>query len=284
MSFWRRREVQGTLLLLPYMLVFVLFVIVPLAGTFIRSFAGDGGLLSNYMAAFAMPRFRLALVHTVLYTVLAAVLVLALAFPTAFLIYRVVNRHKRLRYLIAMPYASSMMSLALVWLMFFNPRNGLVNKLMPLFGLTPQNWLENPFTAFLCVFSLVFWRGFCFTLFNCLQSMDSQPREIYEFAAIAGVGTRQTFIHITLPQMLPTLVYVIPTAVVSVLTTFEPVFLLTYAGMSRDMTNTLVYEFYRQANLGQPGVASAIAVLLLIPILACSYAYMRYMLGRKAVK
>lgn len=284
MSFWRRREVQGTILILPYMLVFALFVIVPLVQTVVRSFMGGENLFSNYMAAFALPRFRMAMLHTAGYTVIAAVLVLALAFPTAYLIHNILNRHKRIRYLIAMPYASSAMALSMIWLMFFNPQNGLVNKLLPLFGLSAQNWLESPGAAFLCVLSLVFWRGFCFTLFNCLQAMESLPREIFESAAISGASSAQAFVHITVPQMMPTLVYVIPTAVVSVLTTFEPILLLYYAGMSPDMTGTMVYGFYQQANLGQPGIASAIAVLMLIPIMISCYAYSRYIFGRKAAK
>lgn len=263
------------------MLVFVLFVIVPLVQTVIGSFVGGENLFSNYIQAFSMPRFRMALAHTALYTVLAFVLVLALAFPIAYLIHRVVNRHKRIRYLIAMPYASSFMSLSMIWLMFFNSQNGLVNKLMPLFGLNAQNWLESPVLAFACVFSLVFWRGFCFTLFNCLLSMERLPQELHESAAIAGASVWQEFVHIAMPQMLPTLMYVIPTAVVSVLTTFEPIMLLYYAGMSPDVTGSMVYMFYQQANLNQPGVACAIAVLLLAPIMICCHAYSRYILGRR---
>lgn len=284
MSFWRRRDVQGTLMMLPYLLVFVLFAIVPLVQTAVTSFCGEGGLLSHYIAAFRLPEFRTALVCTALHTVLAAALVLALAFPTAFLLHPILRRHKRLRFIISTPYASGVMAISLIWLMFFNPQNGLINKLMPLFGLSPQNWLESPVTAFVCIFSLVFWRGFCFTLFNCLQAMDSQPQELYEFAYLAGASKTQTFRHITLPQLLPTLMYVIPVAVVSVLTTFEPVLLMTYAGLDTTVSNTLVYVFYKQAYLNQPGVASAVAMMVLLPILLCSWRYLRYTERRKAVK
>lgn len=283
MFFWRKREVQGTVLLLPYLVVFTLFVLVPLIATVVRSFMGDG-LLGNYIAAFALPRFRLAMAHTALYTALASLLVLLLAFPAAYLMRRLFRRCRWLKLLITMPYAPSIMALSMIWLMFFNAQNGLVNKLMPLFGLTAQNWLESPLPAFFCVLSLVFWRGFAFALFNCVHAMESQPKELYEFAAISGANSSQMFLHITLPQLLPTLMYIVPTAMVSVLTTFEPIFLFNYAGMNPDATNTLVYEFYRQANLGQPGVASAIAVMTLVPIMLCCWAYMRYTLGRKAAK
>lgn len=284
MSFWRRREVHGAILLLPYLLVFTLFVLVPLVSTVVTSFTGGGSLLANYRAVFAMPGFRLALLHTAGYAIIASLLVLALAFPTAFVVHRVLNRRRWLRHLLSLPYASGMMGLAMIWLMFFNPQNGLVNKLLPLFGLEAQNWLRSPGLAFVCVLSLVFWRGFGFTLFNCLQAIERQPTELYEFASLAGASSQQAFWHITIPQLLPTLMYIVPTAVVSVLTTFEPVFLFEYAGMSTFMTNTLVNEFYRQANLGRPGIASAIAVLMLLPIMICCYVYMRYVFGRKAAK
>ena len=151
MTFWRRKGVQSTVLLLSYLIVFIMFVAGPLLQTVISSFSGDAGLFEYYRTAFAMPEFRRALSHTVGYTFLAALLVMLLAFPTAFMIHRVVNRYRRLRYIVAMPYASGMMSLAMIWLMFFNGSTGLVNKLLPLFGLSPQNWLETPVLAFLCV-------------------------------------------------------------------------------------------------------------------------------------
>lgn len=284
MSFWRRREVQGTVLVLPYILIFALFVLYPLIRTVVSAFTGGTNPLANYMQAFSMPSFRMAMLHTLGYTVIASLLVVALAFPISFLVYRVLNRHKRLRYLIAMPYAASAMALAMIWLMFFNQQNGLANKLLPLFGLSAQNWLESPGPAFLCVLSLVFWRSFCFTVFNCLQAMETQPKEIYESAAIAGANSRQTFMHITLPQLVPTMFYVIPTTVISALTTFEPIMLLYYAGMDVNQTGSLVYLYYQQATIGSKGVASAIAVLLLVPIMICCYAYSRYIFGRKAAK
>lgn len=284
MSFWRRREVQGTVLALPYILLFTLFVLVPLVQTVLSSFTGGENLLANYMQVFSMAGFRQAMLHTLGYTLIASLLVIALAFPVSFLVHRVLNRHKRLRYLIAMPYASSAMALSMIWLMFFNSQNGLINKLLPLFGLSAQNWLESPGLAFLCVLSLVFWRSFCFTMFNCLQAMETLPGEIYESAAIAGANNRQTFMYITLPQLVPTMFYVIPTTVISVLTTFEPIMLLYYAGTSVNQTGSLVYMYYQQASLGSGGVACAIAVLLLVPIMICCYAYSRYIFGRKVAK
>ena len=284
MSVWRRKEVQGTVLALPYMLVFVLMVLLPLVQTVWMSFSGGGHVLANYQKLFAEPDFQRVLLHTLGYTVLASLLVLALSFPTAFLIHNVLNRHKRIRYLLAMPYVTSAMGLAMIWLMFFNPQNGLINKLLPLFGLSAQNWLDNPVTAFLCVFSLVFWRSYCFIMFHCLQGMEALPIEVYESAAIAGASSCQTFVHITMPQLTATLFYVIPTTVISALTTFEPLMLLYYAGMDASQTDSLVHMYYQQANLGRPGVASAIAVLLLAPIMACCYAYSRFVFRRKAAK
>ena len=114
--------------------------------------------------------------------------------------------------------------------------------------------------------------------------MERLPEELHELALIAGANGTQEFVYIAMPQMIPSLMYVIPTAVVSVLTTFEPILLLYHGGMDPDMTGSLVYLFYQQANLQQPGVASAIAVMLLIPILICCCFYSRYLLGRKAAK
>ncbi len=285
MSFFRRRSAQGWLLVLPFLIVFSVFVIYPLIQTVILSFSGGESPSAYYQELFCISRFRNALAHTAAYTVIAAIAMTAAAVPTAYLIQQSMRRHSRLRHLLSLPCVTSMMAVSLTNLMFFNSQNSLVNKLLPLFNLQPQNWLESPGTAFLCILLLMFWRGYSYILFTCLLVMDTLPQEPYEAAAIAGASRWQAFRYISLPQVTPALGYAIPTAVIAVMTTFEPVLVLHYAGMNAGMTSTAAYIFYQQAfSVRGPGLACAVACLMLLPIMIGCFFYSRYLLHSKPVR
>ena len=285
MSFWRRREVQGLLLMLPFLILFSMFVLFPLIQTVILSFSGGENLFSHYLEAFSIPRFRQALFHTLGMTLISAALVTLLSLPTAFLIQKITSRHPRARHLLALPYATSMMSLSLTNLMFFNGQNSLLNKLIPLFNLTPRDWLSSSGSAFFSVLVLMLWYGYGYTTFVCLLTMDSLPAEPYEAATIAGATHWQAFRYITLPQVLPSLGYVIPTTIIAVLTMFEPVLALYYSGMDVNLTTSLTYVFYQQAFSGSnPGLACAMACVLIVPVLLCCYLYMRYVLHNRTAR
>lgn len=281
MSFWRRRNAQGLMLVLPFIIVFAVFVLYPLIRTIVLSFSGGENLFAHYTEAFHSAGFARALIHTLAYTVISAILVTALSFPTAFLLHQHLQRHPRARHLLSLPYVTSMMAVSLLNLMFFNNQNSLVNKLMPLFNLQPQNWLESPVMSFLCVLLLMVWRGYSYTMFSCLLAMDTLPQEPYEAATIAGATRWQAFRYITLPQVLPTLGYVIPTTIIAVMTTFEPLLTLYSAGMEPDMTTSIAYLFFKQAlSGGDIGVACAMACILILPIMLCCFCYMRYILNK----
>lgn len=284
MSFWRRRELKNLAFVLPFVIVFTAFVLVPLVQTVVLSFSGADPLW-NYRTLFGIPKFRRALLHTLGYTVLAALLVTVFSFPTACLVQRHMRRHPRIRHMMSLPYITSMMSIGLLNLMFFNTQNSLLNKLLPLFGLQPQNWLEDPGAAFVCVLLLMSWYGYTYTTFACLQAMNDLPDEPYEAATIAGATRWQAFRYITFPQVLPTLGYVIPTTVIATLTMFEPILTMYYAGMDTSVTGSVAYMFYQQAFSGKnPGLACAMAVTLIVPILLCCFCYARYILNDKTAR
>ena len=85
--------------------------------------------------------------------------------------------------------------------------------------------------------------------------------------------------------MLPSLGYVIPTTIIAVLTMFEPVLALYYSGMDVNLTTSLTYVFYQQAfSGGNPGLACAMACVLIVPVLLCCYLYMRYVLHNRTAR
>ncbi|MFE1285565.1 carbohydrate ABC transporter permease [Streptomyces sp. NPDC058751] len=113
------------------------------------------------------------------------------------------------------------------------------------------------------------WAGFAMVLIAA--GLAGVPRELLEAARVDGANEWQVFRRITVPLLAPVLAVVAVTLMINVLKVFDLVFIIA-PGSSQDDANVLALELYRKGfSEGRPGVASAIAVfllLLVIPVMA----------------
>jgi alpha-glucoside transport system permease protein len=113
------------------------------------------------------------------------------------------------------------------------------------------------------------WAGFAMVLIAA--GLAGVPRELLEAARVDGANEWQVFRRVTVPLLAPVLAVVAVTLMINVLKVFDLVFIIA-PGSSQDDANVLALELYRKGfSEGRPGVASAIAVLLLllvIPVMA----------------
>ncbi len=113
------------------------------------------------------------------------------------------------------------------------------------------------------------WAGFAMVLIAA--GLAGVPRELLEAARVDGATEWQVFRKVTVPLLAPVLAVVTVTLMINVLKVFDLVYIIA-PGSSQDDANVLALELYRKGFAeNQPGVASAIAVLLLvlvIPVMA----------------
>ncbi|MEU6775792.1 sugar ABC transporter permease [Streptomyces sp. NPDC046759] len=113
------------------------------------------------------------------------------------------------------------------------------------------------------------WAGFAMVLIAA--GLAGVPRELLEAARVDGANEWQVFRKVTVPLLAPVLAVVVVTLMINVLKVFDLVYIIA-PGSSQDDANVLALELYRKGFAeDQPGVASAIAVLLLvlvIPVMA----------------
>jgi alpha-glucoside transport system permease protein len=106
------------------------------------------------------------------------------------------------------------------------------------------------------------WAGFAMVLIAA--GLAGMPRELLEAARVDGANEWQVFRRITVPLLAPVLAVVLVTLMINVLKIFDLVFIIA-PGSSQDDANVLALQLYRSAFAEQkPGVASAIAILLLL--------------------
>ncbi|MGQ5225969.1 carbohydrate ABC transporter permease [Streptomyces sp. yara] len=109
------------------------------------------------------------------------------------------------------------------------------------------------------------WAGFAMVLIAA--GLAGMPRELLEAARVDGANEWQVFRRVTVPLLAPVLAVVTVTLMINVLKVFDLVFIIA-PGSSQDDANVLALELYRKGfSEDQPGVASAIAVFLLLLVI-----------------
>lgn len=147
---------------------------------------------------------------------------------------------------------------------------GLVNTLMHNVGLTalgvvPEDyaWLSDTRTSMPTIIITNMWKDFPFFAVMFLAAMQSIPADLYEAAKVDGSSAVQSFIHITLPALRPTILISTLLGVIWTFNSIDLIYILTYGGPYYS-TFTLAMLAYQQAfGRGLVGYASAIAVVIL---------------------
>ncbi|MFC0622774.1 carbohydrate ABC transporter permease [Kribbella deserti] len=256
-------------MVIPALLIFVVFGVVPLLGVLLLSFAQWDGLgpislagLSNWRTVLNDP----GLPHTVLVTFEVMILSWLVQTPLSLLLGVFLAGRQRYRALLAVlyfiPLLLSSAAIAITYKALLDPNFGLGAGLK--IGFLTQDWLGNSNLALGVVIFVVSWQFIPFHSLIYQGGVRQIPATMYEAASIDGAGRIRQFFSITVPQLKYTIITSSTLMVVGSLTFFDLIFVLT-AGGPGDATRVLALDMYKrgfQANLMGP--ASVIAVLLVL--------------------
>src|SRR5438046_1542952 len=167
-----------------------------------------------------------------------------------------------LRALFLLPYASSVVAVALVWQWMYHPDFGLINRVLARAGLGPVNWLGDPKTALLAVMLVSVWMQLGYQLTVFLAGLRASPQPSLDAARVGGANAWQRFWRVTFPLLRPVTLFVLVTGIIGAFQVLAFVMVLTGGG-PLGATDVIVYRIYRTAwELLQFGDASAMALLL----------------------
>lgn len=276
----QRRTLLEWLRALPYLapslIIFTIFVFIPLVRSIILSLYGTNPIgqmtsfvgLKYYERLLTSDSYHNSLIVTlkfVLYTV-PGVLVLGLLLSTlanlrlkGISIYRIA---------FALTISISGATTALLFMFLYHPIIGIFNYLLSLVGVAPIPWLIDTKWALLAVAIPRIWLQSGFATVLLLAGMQGISDEYYDAAKIDGAGFWQSWRHITLPLVTPSLFFLLVVTSLSAFQTFTEVNVLTGGGPI-DSTQVVVHEIYRSFYFnGQYGYASAQALVLFVIILS----------------
>lgn len=209
-----RRRLELAVLLTPALLLFIVFVLLPIGiaayyGLYkwtgfgpLTSFAG----LGNYKLALTDPAFQQAILHNVIIAVLSIVIQIPISIAIALLLNRRIRGRSALRLLVFAPYVLSQAITGVMWLLMLQP-GGFVDQLMKAVGLggLVQLWLANLHIVLYTMFVVLTWQFIGFGIILLVAGLQGIPAELGEAAALDGASGWQTTRRITLPLLGPTI-------------------------------------------------------------------------------
>ncbi|WP_433686363.1 carbohydrate ABC transporter permease [Micromonospora carbonacea] len=230
-----------------------------------RPFVG----LDNYRAVLTDPQVRQAFGNIGVFLVINVPLTAGLALLLAVALNRVVRARTFLRVAFYVPYVTASVAVVGVWLFLFNS-DGLVNRVLGPLAPDPS-WLVNEGLAMPVIAVFVAWKQLGFFILLYLAALQNVPKELYESAAVDGASTWARFRSVTVPAVRPATALVVILATITGANLFTEPYLLTGGGGPNGSSASPVLVMYQRGiQQGQPDVAAAIGVLLVIGVLVVS--------------
>lgn len=205
--------------------------------------------LKNYQWLFlgrGRAMFLSSLSITALYTLGEVVLTLVGGLLLALLFHRGGRAYSAMRVGMVMPRYLLVSSTALVFMWLYNDMYGVFNYLLRLMGLNGVSWLSSKDTALMSLVLYSAWRTLGYAMLIYLSALKGISPQYLEAADIDGATGLQKLLHIQLPLLAPTTLFLLVTTVVSSMKVFQAVDVLTQGGPFK-ATSVLVYQIYQTA-------------------------------------
>jgi ABC-type sugar transport system permease subunit len=271
-----RETVWGLLFAAPTVVFLAVFSLAPMAYALAISFTrfdltsppefiGFG----NYRSLLTDSLFHNSLRVTAFYVLGTVIPVWAISLGLALLLVRARVFSSVWRTLLFLPSVLPLVSVALVWKLFFH-LSGPMNDLLGIVGVAPVQWLTSTRLAPLALIVMSWWHAASYYMVIFLAGLLAIPRTLYEAAELDGAGGWQRFRDITIPLLRTTLFLVIVISIINGLRTFVFQQVLTTGGPGTS-TQVITLLIYQTAfSFTQMGRASAMSIVLFVLVLCFS--------------
>lgn len=219
--------------------------------------------LENYRIALTDPRVLQSFGNIAVFLAINVPLTVVLSMVFASALDSVTRWAAAFRVAFYVPYVTASVSLIGVWMLLFS-QDGLVNTLLGPLAPDPS-WLVNEKLAMPSIALYVTWKQLGFYILLFLAALQNVPKELYESASTDGAGIVRRFRHITVPSLRTTTLLVLILSIITGANLFTEPYLLTSGGGPDGASTSPVLMIYQKGiQQGNPDVASAIGVMLVI--------------------
>jgi len=235
-----------------------------------RRFVG----LQSYFAVVGHPRFQMAFLRTFAFTFGAVIAQAILGTIIALILHREFKGKSVLKLIMLLPLVATPVAIGIVFQLFFDPTIGFLNFVLSSLGLPQSGWITDARTVLPSLILVDTWQWTPMIALIVLAGLSGLSPEPFESAKVDGANSVQTFFHITLPMIMPTIITAVVLRSVDALKTYDIIAAMTRGGpgFASETLNILAFQFsFVFLFLGQ---SSAMLVIFFFIILFCSIGIM----------
>ena len=275
---------RGWKFMWPFAVVFVFVFIIPIVYAIYISFFKKqmvGGTkfvgFENYARLIQDPQFWSSVGRVTIFTVFQVPIMLFLAAAMALALDSMkLHGTKFFRISTFLPYAVPAVVSTMIWGFVYGAKYGLVGSLNDFLGTNID--VLNPDVLLASIANINTWEYAGYNMLIFYSSLSTIPHSLYEAASIDRASSWFQFWRITVPQVAPLLLIAVLFRTIEALKSFDLIMGMTGGGPGAQ-TEVIAVNLYRQAFLGQwqTGMASALAYIVLVIIIAISNLYIKYL-------
>lgn len=234
--------------------------------------------LENFFEVVGDPVVRQAFLNLLIFLVINVPLTVVLGLLLSSALDAVVHWKGFFRVSYYIPYVTASVATISVWIFLFNG-NGVVNSLLG--SLAPEpSWLANPALIMPLIAVYVTWKNLGFYILLYLAALQNVPQELHEAAQLDGAGRWQRFRSVTLPAVRPVTSLVVLLSIITTGQIFTEPYLLTGGGPNGASMTPALLMYQKGIQQGQPDIAAAIGMILVIVVMIVSFISRRVTEGK----
>lgn len=284
LSLGRAEARAGYLFASPVIIGLLVFTVGPILASFVYSLCSYEVLtparwigVTNYARMFSSedPLFWKSMSNTVFYTVFSVPLGVAGSLALAMMLNVNVRGKSLYRALFYLPSILPVVATSMVWLWLFNGEFGILNVIARALGGRAIPWLTSEDWSKPSMVLMSLW-GVGAGMIVFLAALQGIPRHLYEAARLDGASAPQQFLHVTLPQLSPTIFFMLVINTIGAFQIFAQAYLMTN-GQGTPLDSTLFYVFYlfRQGfeyfNMGYASALAWVMFLIIVCVTAIQF-------------
>lgn len=271
-----KKQLPNYLFVLPHLLFFAVFILYPIfRGLQISLYDWKIMLkeqnfvaLANYQALLRDKVFWQVMGNTGIFMVYTVVINVVLGLLVATGLKHPFFGSNFLRVLFYAPSILSVSVLGIIGIRVWDTQLGIINYFVTdLLGGPRISWLGNPANTIPALSVTTVWWTFGFPMLVFIAGLQNIPDHLYEAAKIDGAGPLQTFRFITIPLIMPTMLFVVVTQFISHMQVFAQPYIITGGGPGNASRTAVMYLYETAWKFFRFGYASAIAVMLALFII-----------------
>ncbi len=269
-----QRKIYKPIFLLPAILLYTIFYIVPVISGIGFSFTNWSSLkptisfigLENYVSIFQSESgpYLQSLLNTIIFTVVTVILKTVCGLTLAILLNQSFRSKNLLRTLFFSTYTLSPLIIGIVFVSILSG-HGPLNGFLTSIGLESlvHSWLSEPATALASTMAVEVWRMAGWNMIIFLAGLQMIPKDYYEAADIDGANSYYKFINITIPFLMPSIMVATVLNTIHGLKVFEIIYALTGGGPG-SLTEVINTQVFREFADGRYGMSNALSVIVFI--------------------